>query len=160
MGHGSLPTVFGWNIHVGPDANPRSLQNFPMQANGAEMLRLACIFATESGVEVCGPIHDAVLIHAPLARLEDDIRTTQEAMAKASRIVLKGFELGTEVKPVIYPDRYMDVKRGKAMWDCVWAQIEMVEADKSGDLKRRNAAIARRIAALDALRSHITKVAA
>ncbi len=25
----------------GPDANPRSLANFPMQANGAEMLRLA-----------------------------------------------------------------------------------------------------------------------
>jgi hypothetical protein len=36
-----LRTVFGWTLHVGPDANPRSLRNFPMQGNGAEMMRLA-----------------------------------------------------------------------------------------------------------------------
>jgi DNA polymerase I-like protein with 3'-5' exonuclease and polymerase domains len=41
MLHGYLETVFGWRVHVGPDTNPRSLRNFPMQANGAEMLRLA-----------------------------------------------------------------------------------------------------------------------
>jgi hypothetical protein len=42
MLHGSLHTVFGWHIHVDENANPRSLRNLPMQANGAEMLRLAC----------------------------------------------------------------------------------------------------------------------
>ena len=36
-----------------------------MQANGAEMLRLACCFATERGVRVCAPVHDAILIEAP-----------------------------------------------------------------------------------------------
>ena len=36
-----------------------------MQANGAEMLRLACCLATERGIEVCAPVHDAVLICAP-----------------------------------------------------------------------------------------------
>ena len=60
---GSLHTVFGWHIHVGSEnPNPRSLRNFPMQANGAEMLRLACCLATERGIEVCAPVHDAVLI--------------------------------------------------------------------------------------------------
>src|SRR5262249_46921000 len=39
---GRLHTVFGWQMHVGPHANPRSLRNFPMQATGAEMMRLAC----------------------------------------------------------------------------------------------------------------------
>src|SRR5262245_10928354 len=43
---GKLHTVFGWQIHVGADTNPRALRNFPMQANGAEMLRLACCIAT------------------------------------------------------------------------------------------------------------------
>ena len=57
-----LHTVFGWHVHVGEQSNPRSLRNFPMQANGAEMLRLACCFATERGIEVCAPVHDAVLI--------------------------------------------------------------------------------------------------
>ena len=57
-----LWTTFGWNIHIGDKANPRSLRNFPMQANGAEMLRLACCFAVEQGIRVCAPVHDAILI--------------------------------------------------------------------------------------------------
>ncbi|NJN05261.1 MAG: hypothetical protein HC814_01020 [Rhodobacteraceae bacterium] len=45
-----LWTCFGWRVRVGAGANPRSLRNFPMQANGAEMLRLACCTATERGI--------------------------------------------------------------------------------------------------------------
>ena len=63
-------TVFGWRIHSSAEPNPRSLRNFPMQANGAEMMRLACCLATERGIEVCAPVHDALLICAPLDRLE------------------------------------------------------------------------------------------
>ena len=36
MLRGSLYTVFGWHVRVGNNPNPRSLRNFPMQANGAE----------------------------------------------------------------------------------------------------------------------------
>jgi hypothetical protein len=74
-----------------------------MQANGAEMLRLACCLGTERGIEVCAPVHDAVLICAPLDRLEADVARTQEAMREASRIVLDGFELGTDARIVRYP---------------------------------------------------------
>jgi DNA polymerase I len=42
----SLYTAFGWYIHVDEKPNPRSLRNFLMQANGAEMLRLACCDGT------------------------------------------------------------------------------------------------------------------
>jgi DNA polymerase I len=62
MLHGHLDTVFGWRLHVGADTNPRSLSNFPMQANGAEMLRLASCLTIERGVAVCAPVHDALLI--------------------------------------------------------------------------------------------------
>jgi DNA polymerase I len=51
MLNGSLHTVFGWRVQVPTNANPRSLRNFPMQANGAEMLRLACCLATERSIE-------------------------------------------------------------------------------------------------------------
>ncbi len=40
--HGFLFSVFGWRLRVMDVFNERSLRNFPMQANGAEMLRLAC----------------------------------------------------------------------------------------------------------------------
>jgi len=66
---GQISTVFGWTMQVGPDANVRSLRNYPMQANGAEMLRLACCLATERGVEVCAPVHDALLIGGGPKRL-------------------------------------------------------------------------------------------
>jgi hypothetical protein len=123
MLHGSLHTIFGWRVHVGEQPNPRSLRNFPMQANGAEMLRLACCLGVERGVEICAPVHDAVLICAPLGRLDDDIRLMQAAMAEASRIVLGGFELGTDVKITRYPDRYMD-ERGVVMWERVMGLID------------------------------------
>ena len=114
----SLHTVFGWRVHVGQQSNPRSLRNFPMQANGAEMLRLACCLATERGIEVCAPVHDAILICAPFDRLDADIAEARGAMAEASRLVLSGFELATDVKVVRWPDRYMD-PRGAVMWDRV-----------------------------------------
>jgi DNA polymerase-1 len=120
---GSLHTVFGWRVRVPAVSNERSLRNFPMQANGAEMLRLACCLATEAGIEVCAPVHDAVLICAPLERLEADVARMQEAMREASRIVLNGFELGTDAQIVRYPDRYID-ERGAVMWDRVMNLID------------------------------------
>jgi DNA polymerase I len=118
MIEGSLHTAFGWRVQVPSNANSRSLRNFPMQANGAEMLRLACCLATESDIEVCAPIHDAVLVCAALDRLDHDIARMRDAMKEASRVVLDGFELGTDVEIVRYPDRYAD-PRGTVMWDRV-----------------------------------------
>jgi hypothetical protein len=76
---GRLHTAFGWQVRVPEVANVRSLRNFPMQANGAEMLRLACCLGTERGVEVCAPVHDAVLICAPPERLDADVERMQDA---------------------------------------------------------------------------------
>jgi DNA polymerase family A len=120
---GSLHTVFGWWVRVPTVSNERSLRNFPMQANGAEMLRLACCLGTEWGIEVCAPVHDAVLICGPLERLEADVARMRQAMAEASRVVLNGFELGTDAQIVRYPDRYMD-ERGALMWDRVMNLID------------------------------------
>src|SRR5262249_49901688 len=108
MLNGSLHPVFGWNLHIGADSNSRSLRNFPMQANGAEMMRLAACLATERGIEVCAPVHDAFLICAPLDHLEADVTTVRECLAEASRVVLDGFELSTDATLVRHPDRYND----------------------------------------------------
>jgi DNA polymerase I-like protein with 3'-5' exonuclease and polymerase domains len=122
MLRGVISTVYGWPIHVDGRSNPRSLRNFPMQANGAEMLRIACCLATERGIGVCAPVHDAVLICAPLDRLEADIAAMRGAMAEASRFVLAGFELATDVKIVCWPNRYAD-PRGTEMWNRVCSLV-------------------------------------
>jgi DNA polymerase I len=121
---GSAHTVFGWTVRVGnpdkeklkPGGAARSLRNFPMQANGAEMLRLACCLATEARIEVCAPVHDALLICAPNDRIEADVAATKDLMREASRIVLDGFEIGVDENIVRHPGRYMD-PRGATMWN-------------------------------------------
>ena len=60
-------------------------------------------------------MHDAFLICAPLDRLDEDVERMQQAMAEASRAVLGGPEIRTDVAITRYPDRYMD-ERGEVMW--------------------------------------------
>lgn len=121
--NGRLWTVFGWEIRPSHPFNPRSLRNFPMQANGAEMLRLACIFLTEAGIRVCAPVHDALMIESTLDVLDVTVAEAQKLMAEASAAVLGGFELNSDVKIIRYPARFMD-ERGELMWNKVMGLIE------------------------------------
>src|SRR5262249_7550204 len=114
---------FGWTVHVGDAPNPRSLRNFPLQANGAEMLRLACIRLTEGGMRVCAPVHDALLIEAPVRAIDQAVVECQRVLKRASERVLSGVSLRTEAKVVRFPDRFMD-QRGRAMWDSVFGLLD------------------------------------
>jgi DNA polymerase-1 len=123
--HGRQWTVFGWTRWISPDGyNERSHRNFHAQAHGAEMLRLACCLGVEAGIEICAPVHDAVLICSLSERLAHDVRRMRALMADASRIVLDGFILKTgEPDPIYYPNHYRD-PRGERMWkevsDLLW----------------------------------------
>ena len=90
-----------------------------MQANGPEILRLACGLILDSGVSICCPVHDAVLIEAPLDKLNEHILIAKNAMEQASEIILDCFQIKTDAYIVKYPDRYSD-ERGKKMWDTIW----------------------------------------
>ena len=125
---GTLRTVFGWQLHTSAHANPRSLRNFPMQANGAEMLRLACCLCTENGIQVCAPVHDALLVEASLGAIESIVTQIQGCMEQASTLVLPGFPLRTEAKIVRYPERYQD-PRGVHMWETVQAILQEITAE-------------------------------
>ena len=59
-----------------------------MQANGAEMLRLACIALEEDGIGICAPVHDAILIEAPLEKIDQHVAHATSLMRKASEWVL------------------------------------------------------------------------
>jgi DNA polymerase I len=115
--NGYVRTVFGWVARTESMAS-NSVRNFPMQANGAEMLRLACCLATERGVEVCAPVHDALLIEADVDGIDAAVSATREAMAEASAVVLRGVRVPTDVEVFAYPQRYLD-KRGVVMWETV-----------------------------------------
>jgi hypothetical protein len=119
---GRLHTVFGWTVRIGVEANPRSLRNFPCQANGAECLRLASCLASEDGVSIVAPVHDALMVEGASWEIDAVVAQTQAAMARASEAVLGGFRLRSEAKVVRWPDRYMD-ERGRGFWDRVMGAL-------------------------------------
>jgi hypothetical protein len=134
-----LHTVFDWRMRVGPLTTDRALRNFPMQANGAECLRLACVLALRRGVKVIAPVHDAVLIEASADQIDQAVRTTQEVMRCASTAVLGGFALSTDAKVIRYPDRYRD-PRGEHMWNTVQAILREPDSQVSEHVQSRRSA--------------------
>ena len=118
-----MRSVYGWRRRVGREPNPRSLMNFPMQANGAEMMRIAAIAGTEAGIDVCAPVHDAFVIAAPLDRLDDHVAEMRALMTKAGWFITGGIDVRTDAQVVRWPDRYKD-DRGAAMWNKIMALLD------------------------------------
>ena len=120
---GVMWTPLGWTCCTGfTEFNARSIRNFPIQGSGADILRVACIWATRHGLRLLAPVHDAVLIEAPIERIEADVALMQEIMRRASRVVLGGHELRTDAKIIRHPERYTD-RRGDAVWANVLALL-------------------------------------
>jgi hypothetical protein len=129
---GELPTTFGWILRNAEGKSDRTARNFPMQANGAEMMRIAACLVTEAGLEVCAPVHDAFLIEADETGIEQAAETAQRHMATASRAVLAGFELRSDVKIIRHPERYAD-PRGERMFETVTELLGELETSKAAE---------------------------
>jgi hypothetical protein len=115
---GEIGSVFGWKRRVMQDTKATSLMNFPMQANGAEMMRAAAIAATEAGISVCAPVHDAFLISAPLSILDEHVARMRSIMARAGKAVTGGVPIRTEASVYRYPERFSHPK-SEAMWQTI-----------------------------------------
>jgi DNA polymerase I-like protein with 3'-5' exonuclease and polymerase domains len=125
MQTGIVRTALGWTHHIGivGQVNERSLRNWPIQSAGADILRISCILAVRHSIKILAPVHDAILIEAPIERIDADVALMQKIMARASRIVLNEtvegmHELRTDAKIIKHPDHYTDV-RGDEIWEHV-----------------------------------------
>ncbi|MGB8589781.1 MAG: DNA polymerase, partial [Candidatus Acidiferrales bacterium] len=130
-------TMFGWRHRV--DARLKDWQvrnqslNFPMQSACAEILRWACVLATEEGIEVLAPVHDAMLVGGPADQIEEIVGRTRSCMDRASELVL-GFAMRTEVKIVRYPDRFLD-PRGAGTWRSITCLSDEVEKETADEVR-------------------------
>jgi DNA polymerase I-like protein with 3'-5' exonuclease and polymerase domains len=118
--YGQLTAAFGWKLHLTEGMKIRTLRNFPMQANGAEMMRLACVYAAKAGVSLVAPVHDALCIEASEDEIDHAVWLTQKAMRKASELVLHGFPLRSKAEHVIHYPQHFPESRGAVMWS--WIQ--------------------------------------
>jgi hypothetical protein len=134
---GVMWTPLGWECRTGiTEFNERSIGNFPVQATSADILRIAVVWMHRRNIKLLGSVHDAVLVEAPVDRIEAVVALAQEIMKRSSRIVLgAGKELRTSADIVRYPDSYSD-PRGLKIWNEVLAllvQYRAQNAQKEGD---------------------------
>ena len=102
-----ITTCFGWQMYVfGQEKKEaRTIKNFPCQATGAEILRVACILLVENNIKIIAPVHDAVLIECDEEEAEETILQAQKSMTKASTIVLGSDNpIKTDAKVIKYPE--------------------------------------------------------
>src|SRR5579862_1066048 len=118
-----LSTRLGWTLRQGARVKPNTILNFTAQATGAEMLRLAVTEMVRRGVQVCCPIHDAVLIEAPLNEIDSAVEKARASMDAASALLLDGYKLRNEVDVFRFPERFFD-KDGAETWCKVSAIVE------------------------------------
>jgi DNA polymerase I len=138
LANGSMRTVMGWTCETGvTEFNARSIRNWPVQAAGADILRIACIMATRRGLELVASVHDAVLLQAPTERIDSDVALMRDIMRRAGRVVLGPIDLRTDATIVRYPDRYSD-KRGAQMWTRVCELITRHTQDGQEAAEKRN----------------------
>jgi DNA polymerase-1 len=121
---GTMKTVFGWQCATGvTEFNERSIRNWPIQSNCADMFRLAYVWGTRHGLTLVAPVHDAILLESSEDRIEADVALMREIMRRASRVILNPtadgtIELRTDAKIIRYPDRFTD-SRGTELWEVV-----------------------------------------
>jgi hypothetical protein len=127
-----LRSVFGWRPRLGPDTKPKSLRNWPCQSGGTAMLQLAIVAGIEAGIKIVAPVHDAVMILAPLYRLKQDADAMCDLMVRASEVVTGGFPIRVDQELIRWPDRYRD-KRGTEMWAYAMRAMQYLEDEPSPD---------------------------
>ena len=128
-----VSTPYGWVMQCPSGINPRTVRNFPIQSSGAEVLHVACILAERRGIEVVAPVHDAIMAEASIDQAEDVSAALDRCMRDASAIVLRGYELPTDVQmigPGYEHQRYYD-DRGEAMWNTVMKLVNKLERERS-----------------------------
>jgi DNA polymerase I-like protein with 3'-5' exonuclease and polymerase domains len=109
--HKVIGTPHGWPMYVPRGINERTLQNWPQQALGGDLLSLAAMGLIHEGVQVDALIHDAVLIEGPAGEIDDIVEHANVTMVRASERVL-GMPIRVDSQVFRYPDRFHDKREG------------------------------------------------
>jgi hypothetical protein len=115
---GDYETIFGWRRVAGQDARSTSLANFPVQASGAEILRLAIIALEENGHRVVAPVHDAVLVEMDEDGYVEELAKIRTLMERAGRVVTGGLGIRSDAD-LVMPGEHFEDPRGAEMWEAL-----------------------------------------
>jgi hypothetical protein len=122
-----IESVFGWPLYLTTSPNQRTLYNFPMQAGGAEMLRLAAWRLCEAGIVPIMLIHDGILLEEADP---EKIERAKDIMCSAGRDTCDGFEIGVDVDQMLVGGaRYCDKRpMAQKMWATIMNALQAIGA--------------------------------
>ena len=127
-----LETQFGWPLYLSHTPNRRTIFNFPMQGNGAEMLRLAAMRMCEAGIIPSMLVHDAILLEADN---DEQIAHAVEIMERAGSDVCNGFKIGVDVERMQIGGRFRDKRpTAEKIWATIMLALQEVGALPKGQL--------------------------
>jgi hypothetical protein len=119
-----ITSPFGWRQIVTADTRTRSLMNFPAQAGGSDVMRLVSIVATECGIIIAAPVHDAFWILAPLDELDATVARMTDIMTEAGKLVTGGLPIRVKVEAVVRcPHCLGDVRAPDAKGQAMWCEV-------------------------------------
>ena len=127
-----MVTSFGWRFQISGDGGDaaRSIRNWPVQSAGADILRMSCVLLERNGLEVIGPVHDAVLLECPINNADAVAKKAVAVMEQASSTVLgAGKAIRVDYEITRPPDRFSD-SRGVETWERVTRILD--EMDREG----------------------------
>src|SRR5262249_23233672 len=95
-----IGTPLGWIMQCPPGINPRPVGHSQTQSPGGEIVLAACVPAERRHIRLVAPVHDAVLVEAPIDQAEEISVALDRVMREAATVVLRGYELPTDVQMV------------------------------------------------------------
>jgi hypothetical protein len=122
-----IESTFGWPLYLSTSPNRRTLYNFPMQADGAEMLRLATCRLCDAGIAPSMLIHDGILLEVTS---REQVEHAREIMRAAGRDVCNGLVIDADIDQLLENGtRYRD-KRPEAgkMWATIMRVLQTIGA--------------------------------
>ena len=121
--YGSVHTSMGWSrfFSEGAAINPRSVQNWSIQSESAEVLRNALIRLTNAGIKVCAPVHDAFLIECPIPELNEQIQIAKQCMVDAAKQIVGG-KIGVEHE--VHYGNFKQKLKDQEVFDMIFEEIK------------------------------------
>ena len=128
--HGYISTSLGWDRHFAENSfiNPRSLMNWSIQSESAEVLRNGLIRLTDAHIKVCATVHDAFLIECPIPEHIDQIRIAKKCMIDAARYTVGGEIL---VDEEIYFGNFKQKSKSQEIFDTIFEEIDNYKKQKT-----------------------------
>jgi DNA polymerase I len=121
-----IASPMGWTMLCPSGTNPRTIRNFPMQATGADILRVACVLGERRGLSIVAPVHDAIMSSAGVSDAEEQATALDTVMQDASAVVLRGYRLPSDVQ-IVRPRQSFHDKRGVEMWETIRRLVAKIE---------------------------------